>query len=179
MLSSDDRSSGMDQGIMAQPLSNPDFDALCWHDNALYGLRLEVGDPCHDDWHADLVLDIDHILEWLRGVDGQFRFSVAAATLAFHDATDLRIAIDCGDSGGQVALHELSIDRIARERVRDQKICLDRPYWRWRIALNWPQGGAITFGASGFTQTLRGAPVVLDRQQLSPADRMPAGTPGP
>ncbi len=164
---------------MAQPSSSPDFDALSWHDNALYGLRLDVGDSDRGDWHADLVLEIDHILEWLRGADGQIRFRVAAASLAFHDVTDLWVAIDCGDSGGQVALHELSIDRIARERIRDQKICFDRPYWRWRIGLNWPQGGAISFGASGFTQTLRTAPVVIDRQQLPPADRMPAGTPGP
>jgi hypothetical protein len=164
---------------MAKPPSSPDFDALSWHDNALYGLRLDVGDPSRGDWHADLVLDIDHIVEWLRGADGQFRFRLAVATLAFHDVTDLRVAIDSGDRGGRVALHELSIDAITRERIRDQKICLDRPYWRWRIALNWPQGGAISFGASGFSQTLRAAPVVQDRQQLSPADRMPAGPSGP
>ena len=80
--------------------------------------------------------------------------------------------VDCGDSGCRTALHVLAIDRITRERIQDQKICLDRPYWRWRIALNWPEGGAITFGASGFTQTLRAAPVVLDQQQLPPAERM-------
>jgi hypothetical protein len=163
--------------MMVKPPLSPDFAALSWHDNALYGLRLDVGDPDRGDWHADLVLEIDHILEWLRDAEGRFRFRVAAATLTFHDVTDLRLAIDCGDSGGQVALHALSIDRITRDRIEDQKICLDRPYWRWRIALNWPQGGAISFGASGFTQTLRTAPVVLDRQQLSPADRPPAGIP--
>jgi hypothetical protein len=137
-------------------------------------LRLEVGDPDRGDWQADLVLEIDHILEWLPGTDGRIRFRVAAARLTFHDVTDLLVAIDCGDSGGQVALHELSIDSITRERIRDQKVCLDRPYWRWRIALNRPLGGAISFGASDFTQSLRTTPVVLDRQQLSPADRLPA-----
>lgn len=157
---------------MAQPASSSDFDDLCWHDNALYGLRVNVGDRERGDWRSDLVLDIDHIVAWLRDADAQIRFRVAPATLTFHDVTDLKIAIDCGDSGGQIALNALSIDAIARERLRDQRICLDRPYYRWRIALNLPQGGAITFGASGFTQILRAEPVVQDQQQLSPAERM-------
>jgi hypothetical protein len=167
------------QGAMAQPPSSPDFDALTWHDNALYGLRLDVGDCARGDWHADLVLDIDHIVEWLCGVDRRIRFRVAPATLTFHDVTDLRIAIDCGDSGGRIALHALAIDAITRERIRDQKICLDRPYYRWRIGLNAPQGGAIDFGASGFTQVLRAEPALLEQQQLSPADRITAATAGP
>jgi hypothetical protein len=114
------------------------------------------------------VLDIDHIVAWPCGADANARFRDALATLRFHDVTDLQIAINCGDSGGQVALHPLSIDAITRERIREQKICLDRPYWRWRIASNWPRGGALTFGASGFTQALRAAPVLLERQQLPP-----------
>jgi hypothetical protein len=153
---------------MAETLSSPDFDHLSWHDDTLYGWRINVGDHTQGDWRADLVLDIDHIVTWLCGADAKARFRVAPATLRFHDVTDLRIAIDCGDSGGQVALHPLSIDAITRERIREQKICLDRPYWRWRIASNWPPGGTLTFGASGFTQALRAEPVLLDQQQLPP-----------
>ena len=117
----------MVQEAMAQPRSSPEFDALSWHDNALYGLRLDVGDCTRGDWRSDLVLDIDHIVEWLCAADGQVRFRVAPATLTFHHATDLQIAIDCGDSGGQIALQTLSIDTLTRERIRDQKICFDRP----------------------------------------------------
>jgi hypothetical protein len=164
---------------MAQPPTTPDFEALSWHDNALYGVRLDIGDLERGDWRSDLVLDIDHIVEWLCGMEGQVRFRVASATLTFHHVADLQIAIDCGDSGGQVGLQALSIDTITRERVRDQKICFDRPYYRWWIALNSPQGGAITFGASGFTQVLRAEPVLMDQQQLPSPDRMPVGTPGP
>jgi hypothetical protein len=147
------------------------FDGRAWHDDALYGLRLDIGDVARGDWRSDLVLDIDHIVAWLCGADGQCRFRVAPATLTFHHVTDLRIGVDCGDSGGRTALHPLSIDAIIRTRIEHQKICLDRPYWRWRIALNAPEGGAITFGASGFTQVLRAEPVLLDQQQLPPADR--------
>jgi len=99
---------------VAQPSSSPGLDDRSWHDNALYGVRLDVGDCARGDWHADLVLDIDHIVEWLCGEGRQVRFRVAPATLTFHHVTDLRIAIDCGDSGGGIALHPLSIDRITR-----------------------------------------------------------------
>jgi hypothetical protein len=156
---------------MARSVPSSNFDDLCWHDNALYGLRLDAGDCARGDWRSDLVLDIDHIVTWLRDADAQVRFRVAPATLTFHDVTDLKIEVDCGDSGGQIALNALSIDAITRERLKDQKICLDRPYWRWRIALNLPQGGAISFGASGFTHVLRAEPVVQDQQQLAPAKR--------
>jgi hypothetical protein len=142
-----------------------------WHDNVIYGLSFDRGEPDEGDWRSDLVLDIDHIVAWLRDADGQIRFRVAPATLTFHDVTDLRIEVDCGDSGGRVALSALSIDAITRERLREQKICLDRPHYRWQIALNVPQGGRVAFGASGFTQVLRAEPVVQDQQQLSPAQR--------
>ena len=157
---------------MTYPDTGDDFARLSWHDNTVYGLRLEIGDPERGDWRSNLVLDIDHIVEWICGSAGSARFRVAPATLSFHHATDLRIAVDCGDSGGQVALHALCIDTVARERIVDQKICLDRPYYRWRIAFNWPRGGEIRFAASDFTLALRAEPVLQDQQQLSPLDRV-------
>lgn len=135
---------------MIYPAHGDDFARLSWHDNVVYGLRLEIGDPERDDWRSNLVLDLDHIVEWV-GDEANARFRVAPATLSFQHATDLRIAVDCGDSGGQVALHALSIDAVTRERIVDQKICFDRPYYRWAIAFNWPRGGEIRFGASDFT----------------------------
>lgn len=155
-------------------ITHHDFERLSWHDDTLYGLKLEIGEPARDDWRSDLVLDIDHIVEWLcaaDAADGGVRFRVAPATLTFHDVTDLQVAVDCGDSGGQVALHALSIDAVTRDRIRDQKVCFDRPYYRWRIVFNWPKGAEIRFAASGFTQVLRAEPLVQDQQQLSPRSR--------
>jgi hypothetical protein len=156
---------------MQQRVSDADFARLSWHDDTVYGLRFAVGDIDRGDWRSELVLDLDHIVEWLCGSDRGVRFRVAPATLVFHDTTDLRIALDWGDSGQRTALGEPQIDAITRAQVPDQKICLDRPYYRWRIALNWPPGGEVGFGASGFTQTLRAAPVLLDQQRLPPGDR--------
>ncbi len=156
---------------MAQDTSDAEFDRLSCHDNTVYGLRFDVGDAARGDWRSELVLDIDHIVEWVCAAAGRARFRVAPATLTFHDVTDLCIAADWGDSGCRTALNEPSIGSISRQRVGGQKICLDRPYYRWRIDLSLPPGGVIAFGASGFTQTLRAEPVLLDAQRLPAADR--------
>jgi hypothetical protein len=156
---------------MQQHASDADLDQLSWHDNTIYGFRFDVGDSFQGDWHADLVLDIDHIVEWICAPDGGARFRVAPATLTFHGVTDLRIAIDWGDSSHRNALHDLSIGAITREPVPNQEGYPERLYFRWRIGLNWPKGAEIGFGASGFTQKLRAEPVLLDEQRLSAAER--------
>lgn len=150
-----------------------EFVPHLWHDNPIHGLRLVMGDPDAGDWRSELVLDIDHIVAWTCNASGGGEFQVAPATLTFHDAGDLCIAVDCGDTGGQVALHELSIDRITREPVPHQQVCLDRPYYRWRIELNWPRDGFIRFAASGFTQVLRADPVASDTTRLPGSRRAP------
>ena len=148
-----------------------DFERLSWHDCHLWRIGLGVGDPDEGDWTSDLVLGIDFIVEWMCGVGGVPQFRIAPANLVFHGVTDLRIVIDWGDTGCQAGIHLISIDRIERERLQDQKVYLDRPYYRWRVVLNWPAGGEITFGAAGFTQTLLAEPVLCDRQHLPPRAR--------
>jgi hypothetical protein len=147
-----------------------DFDGFSWHDNIIYGLSLDVGDPDRDTWHCRLVLDIDHIVEWLRGEADGMRFRVAPATLTFEDVGDLRIAVDYGDSGGRRNINEMSIAEIVRMPLAHPSE-RDIPYWRWRIALNWPRGGEIFFAASGFRQDLRAEPVLLAEQRFSSAAR--------
>jgi len=147
-----------------------DFDRLSWHDCCMWAIELRPGDPDEDDWTSDLALDIDFILEWLSGMGTDLRFRVAPATLLFHDVTDLKIAIDCGISGFQTTLQPPSIATIEREAVQDQKVCLDRPYYKWRICLD-SEVGEITFGATGFTQTLRAEPILTNRQCLSLKER--------
>ncbi len=55
---------------MAQNLTEKDFETLSWHDNIVYGLRFDVGDIGRDDWRSELILDIDHIVEWICGTGG-------------------------------------------------------------------------------------------------------------
>ncbi len=148
-----------------------DFDRLSWHDCHIWGIELRPGDPDAGDWTSDLALDMDFIVEWICGVGGNTQFLVAPASLVFHGVTDAKIDIDWGSAALQVAVHPASIGSIERERIQDQRVYLDRPYYRWRICLNWPEGGEIAFGAVGFTQTLRAQPVVTDKQCLSLRER--------
>lgn len=144
-----------------------EFESLSWHDNLIYGFRFVIGDHDKGEWNADLVFDIDHIVEWVCPVPGgRVQFRVAPATLSFHDVTDFRIAADFGDSRCEVAVREMSIAQVTREPVAERRVCLDRPYYRWRIMLNDPPNGEMAFGASAFTQVLRAPPLLLDEQRL-------------
>jgi len=151
--------------------TNADFDRLSWHDCHLWAIELRAGSPDDEDWTSDLVLDIDFIVDWICAVGGGGQFRVSPATLAFHGVPDLKIDIDWGRSGFQAALHPASIAQIEREPIRDQKVFLDRPYYRWSIRLNWPASGEIVFGAVGFTQTLRAEPILTEKQCLSLQER--------
>jgi hypothetical protein len=157
--------------VDAVSLTDADFDDLSWHDCHVWGLSIGAGDPDRGDWTSDLSLDLDFIVEWICAVNQTFQFRVAPATLTFHGVTDLRIGVEWGDGGLQAAIHPISIDRIAREPVEQQKVFLDRPYYRWRIVSNWPAGGEIVFGAVGFTQRLRAEPALSARQHLSRHER--------
>lgn len=147
------------------------FERLSWHDNQIYAWRIRSAEPDAGDWRSDLLLDIDHIVEWVCGADRRPRFRVAPADLVFHDVTDLRIAIDWGGSGHRTGLSYVSIADIERRPMTEQETGFDRPYYRWRIALHAPVVGEISFGASGFTQTLRAEPVLCDEQWLPPRQR--------
>ena len=96
---------------------------------------------------------------------------MAPATLLFHGVTDPKIDIDWGAAAAQVAVQPASIDAVEREPIKDQRVYLDRPYYRWRIRLNSPDGSEIAFGAMGFTQRLRAEPVVIEQQCLSLSER--------
>ena len=161
---------------MSVSYTEADFDRLSWHDCHIWGLDLRAGDAEEQDWTSDLAFDIDYIVEWICGSGPGGQFRVAPATLVFHGVTEPKIAIDWGRAGFQTSLYPLSIGSIDCERIRDQKVYLDRPYFDWRIRLNSPEGGEIGFGAVGFTQTLRAEPILtVDRQCLTrkQRDRLP------
>ena len=122
---------------------------------------------------ADLVFDIDYILESVCKPDRCCQFRVAPTTLIFHHVKDLHVAIDWGKSGFQTAIHGISIAQITRSQVENQKICLDRPYYDWKVETNFPKEGRIAFGASGFIEVLRAAPVLIEEQKLPPSQHTP------
>ena len=153
-------------------VTDADFDRLSWHDNAIHGFRFALPEPDLGDWRCDLILDIDHIVEWLCDDAKTFRFRVAPADLVFHDAGNFKIDLDFGPS----MLSEISISEIHRERAAP-RFKSAPPSYDWRIEVHTPVRGMIAFNASGFSQTLRGAPLLLEAQSLTRAER--AGFPVP
>ncbi len=139
-----------------------DFDALSWHDVRVHGFRIvENGDGT-----AELVLDIDFILEWLSSGQGGYRYRVAQAILQFHGVFGLRFMLDyVACSAGMTAF---SIGRIDREIIGDDE---RTQACRWRIDFNWPEG-FLEFDASGFSQWLVGEIVEQDAQTLDRAQRL-------
>jgi hypothetical protein len=146
--------------------TDADFENLSWHDCHIHGVEFHVGNADDGDWTSELVLDIDYIVEWICGRSGGGQFRVAPATLVFHEVTDLKIAIDWGSSGFRSSLHVVSIGSIERELLPARKGHSERPYYSWRVRLNWPESGEIAFGAVGFTHTLRAEPVLTKQQSL-------------
>jgi hypothetical protein len=148
-----------------------EFELLSWHDCHIWGLEFRVGDSDLEDWTSDLVVRIDFIIDWICGVGGSCLFRVAPAELVFHGVTDPLVSVAWADTGLQVAMSLPSIGQIERDRVQDQKVFLDRPYYRWRISLIGPEGGEIAFGATGFTQTLLGESLLTNKQHLTRIER--------
>lgn len=150
----------------------PDYDPHAWHDDIVCGMRFHTPDltspqqirgEIADDWTSMFILDIDHIVAWVHGEDGD-RFHVAPADLIFRNVSELEMTIDWGNTGAEMGMHEPSIDHIARTPVPDGKGRGSR--YRWQIVLKRPAGGEIAFQADGFELRQRCPPVLRDEQQL-------------
>lgn len=152
---------------MIKTYTNDDFENMSWHDNSVYGISWKM--EFQSNYISDLILDIDYICEWVCTPDKSCRFKVSPADLIYHDITDLKINIDWGDSGFQNCIEGgLDIMDITRERIQNQKVHLDKPYYRWVIKLQFPaQDSFISFGATGFTQKLRKEPILIESQSLT------------
>lgn len=137
------------------------FDDMSWHDNHVHALRFMEG----EDGSGDLILDLDHIVEWIDGENDSFCFRILPVTLAFHGVMFLRASLDYATTPaafGPFVIREIQRRSEQRERYVAQL---------WKIAVNWPSG-EFSFEARGFTQKGNGEPVLTDGQRLSPELRI-------
>jgi hypothetical protein len=132
------------------------FEEMSWHDNHVHGLRIIE----NNDGSGELVLDIDHIVEWVEGSDSAFRFRISPATLTFHHVMFLRISLDYATP--TAAFTPFSISGIERRLEPRERYVAKL----WTIPINWP-AGELTFEARGFTQRSRREPVLYDGQCLT------------
>ena len=135
------------------------FSEMSWHDNHVHALRIVEGAY----GAGELLLDLDHIVEWISEPDG-CRFKVVPVVLKFLGVTGLRVSLDYATP--TAALGPFSIHSIVRDlEPRERYVAAV-----WRISLNWPKG-EIVFEAAGYEQQATGAAVVTDSQYLRPAER--------
>jgi len=156
---------------MSGEFTESDFEDLSWHDCHVWGFELRPPDPDNNDWRSELALDIDYIVEWICRTDGGATFRVAPATLVFRDVSDLCIDCDFRSEGPPATIQPASVDDIERTPTSARLGREAGERWNWKIALNWPQGGSMTFAASGFSMRLRREPVETPEQSLSPRVR--------
>jgi len=147
-----------------------DFNDMSWHDNLIYGLHFQCAEPDRNIWRSNLVLDIDHIIEWVKGPQGQMNFRVAPATLIFHDVRDFSAQISHKTDGREYSLSELSVGNISREPLNPVPKPMVLEY-KWIIELNSPNGGQIKFKGIGFSQVLREPPQLVEQQHLRASTR--------
>jgi hypothetical protein len=148
---------------MPSPLwTDVEFDQMSWHDNHVHALRIvETGDGA-----GDLILDVDHIVEWIKGDPG-FQFRIVPVTLTFHDVMFLRMSLDYATptaAFGPFMIH--AIERRTEQRPRYLAHL-------WKVEISWPRG-EITFEARGFTQRAMAGPVLSQGQCLSAEERQRA-----
>lgn len=133
--------------------TDADFPNLSWHDNSVHAFRIIEG----KDGAGDLVLDIDHIVDWIES-EKRYEFRVAPAELRFHGVTDLRVTLDYPATSA--ALTPFMLDRIQVDQSN-----------HWTLKVNWPVG-EISFSSTGFSQRITGELVVSSAQSLDPSQRI-------
>ncbi len=138
------------------------FEEHSWHDNPIHGFRIIEKANCV----GDLILDIDHITEWLCSDDGEYNFKIAPADLIFEDIIDLAIFLDYGECSASItppSIHE--IRREPKEYPNGYKS------YEWFIEINWPSNCYIKFKSPGFKQILRKQPMLSNEQIIKPSNR--------
>lgn len=138
------------------------LDDPSFHDDSIYGLRLVSAEPERDDWRSELVLDIDHILEWQKQDDGRFRFVVVQADLCFENVSDLKVSFACPG----FSLNPLPILAIERSDKLSKNPNSALEDYEWTIRLADRADGRLTFRASGFRLDQVGTPGEYDEQTI-------------
>lgn len=131
---------------MRRVFSNSDWATLSFHDVHVHAHRVFVDE-------REVRLDIDYLVEWIRGVPASFK--VSPATLVFDNATVLRDV----DPGWFVVS---GIERTPQ------------PDGSFEYELRSQTGPSMKLRAQGFRMYLRAAPIATKTQKLSPAERGPS-----
>jgi hypothetical protein len=147
-----------------------DFNPDAWHDRAVWGLLWHGG--AGDDWTSEFEVRFDSILQvWRIDDSAPAHYRVAPAKLVFKDVTDLSMRLDnvVPESDFKAALVYPMINTVERVPVNAKG---DAPYFGWRLVFDLDPKGEISFGASGFVETVLADSIeLIDRWELSNDER--------
>ncbi|MEI6620847.1 MAG: hypothetical protein WCP28_02940 [Actinomycetes bacterium] len=132
--------------------SEVDLSQVSWHDNAVHAFAFEP-----EPSSGTLMLDIDHIVQWIKPVGGAeaYSFWICPATLVLPDAFDLKLNVD--PIGYDLAIVDCDVDGPD-----------DRGIYTWGLVGNYFE---LRLRSTGFRQYLRRPPTNSTRQRLAVAER--------
>ena len=137
--------------------SDGDLDQMLWHDATVHAIAFHAEGP-PGSYVSRLLIDLDYIVAWPPAESKVCSpFYVAPATLVFDDVYDI---------DGQISSlsPSLTIDRVLRSPVDDRLPHLAQ----WHIE---GHEFELKFRALGYRLYLRQPPTLIDRQELSLAER--------
>lgn len=137
-----------------------DFDKMSWHDCRISSIALDQD----GQWQSDLVLDLDYILEWLKGPGKFLRFRIAPAVLRFASVDNLRLNVSLKFK------EPMEIYSIERTDLSTKVF----NNFHWTIKMQNYQGekdNLIEFDATGFIQELAGDAIETGSQNLTAKQR--------
>lgn len=138
-----------------------------FHDDTIHAIQFVPVDVDNGNWECELIVDIDHITNWVKSNKDGYEFDVVEATLSFHDVSE--ISIRCSILGGGV--NPIPIDRIERS----EKPIIKRggfESFEWVIFLNDGNRGTIRFHASEYSLDLSRKPIRLSEQMIPKSQRL-------
>ena len=130
-----------------------DFAAMGWHDATVWSML-----PNPDRF--EFLLDLDYIFEWVREGERGLKFWVSPATMVFESAHGLEIDIESSHGG-------IQIDALYRE---EPEVTPNGKFTQHTYRFECHEGG-FSVKAIGFRMFVRRAPVLLEDQRLSLAQR--------
>ncbi len=138
-----------------------------FHDDTIHAIQFIPVDVEDEDWECELILNIDHITNWVKSSKNGYEFDVVEATLSFHDVSE--ISIRCSITGG--GANPIPIDRIERS---DEPIIQRGEFkcFGWVIFLNDGDDGIIRFIASGYSLEKARKPISLSEQMIPKSQRL-------
>jgi hypothetical protein len=135
-------------------LAENDFEQMGWHDCWVHALAF-------DPEAAELLFDLDYILQWINPgpEEKHFSFWSAPATLVFSEVENLKVSLE--------PFPAFELDAISREKPGNAEAAgnhLTSAAWLWTLDFF---NGRITFHSTGFRQYIRKPPILNTTQSLA------------